>query len=102
MKRLTPIGLLEKEQVRFVGLALSFFVPNLGSEAYPEHTVIPPFGGLDPKRKTQGSLIEFIFYSSSCIKTTNMWGDKKEKYQSVGIVRGAIIIVLCNDFSEHL
>ena len=31
-----------------------------------------------------------------------MWGDKIEKYQSVGIVRGAIIIVLCNDFSEHL
>lgn len=61
MKRLTPIGLLEKEQVRFVGLALSFFVPNLGSEAYPEHTVIPPFGGLDPKRKTQGSLIERQF-----------------------------------------
>ncbi|MCE8165022.1 hypothetical protein [Porphyromonas gingivalis] len=102
MKRLTPIGLLEKEQARRIGLALSFFVPNLGSEAYPEHTVIPLFGGLDLKRKTQGSLIEFIFYSSSSIKTTNMWGDKKEKYQSVGIVRGAIIIVLCNDFSEHL
>ena len=80
-----------------------FFISNSrGSEAYPEHTVIPPFGGLDPKRKTQGSLIEFIFYSSSSIKTTNMRGDGKEKYQSVGIVRGAIIIVLCNDFSEHL
>ncbi|ERJ64980.1 hypothetical protein HMPREF1990_01769, partial [Porphyromonas gingivalis W4087] len=42
MKRLTPIGLLEKEQVRFVGLALSFFVPNLGSERQfdlSEHTI---------------------------------------------------------------